>query len=371
MNESERGLTKRLERAAATVSVDVDRMWDAVQGRMTGAEVTPSLPRRRRLTPYLAAASVATILVTASIVLADRAGTRSGPLGSTPSASAAPTASEPSRQPQSGPIGDWACRDKTIIEPGVNSMTHKPIRVILDPRRTPPEAVVYGVPRYRYTFTGSLGVLDYGDNSGRLISRTELAKTRAGWLVIKRFVCSGPAGQPSPDPLQLGAHTRAALPLDPGTAQLKTTPIIGTPLLIDDRMYYDPTGMLRHRTLYAFETKGGYQFASMPAYRTYSGSAWPEDAIGGADRVHPVGSDDTYIFADHDKLPLVLGYLTNDKTVSGLSIKSASTGTVGPGQHFAFPGGRTLYTVVSPTINDGDSLVVVHRTTGNDPPRRF
>jgi hypothetical protein len=259
-----------------------------------------------------------------------------------------------------------------MIQPGNDSMTGKPVHAILNTGTPPQEAVEYGVPRYRFTVSGATGVLEYGNTAGRRIARTELTRSGAGWLVGKRAVCSGPAGRPSPDPVQLGRHTGSPLPLDPRAAQLKATPITGTPMLIDDRTYYDSAGMLRHLTLYAFETKGGYQFATMPATDgSYDARALPADEIGGAVRIQPTGTDENRPFADHETLSPVLSYLTDDKTVEDVTVRSASTGVTGPAQRFPFPGGRTLYTVVPLTTLDGDSLVTVHRTTGDEAPRRF
>jgi hypothetical protein len=360
------------------VDVDLDRMWDAVQARTAGGQPSAVRTRQwgRRLAPYLAAASVATVLVTVAAVIAD---SNEQPAATDPGrpATTAPRTTDPSTGPSTGPaagpIGDWACRYRTTIEPGNNSMTGKPVRAVLDARHAPPEAIEYGVPRYRFTVQGTTGVLEYGDTSGRRIAHTELTRSGSGWLVGKRTVCSGSGGRPSPDPVALGRYTPAPLPLDPKAAQLKATPMIGTPVLIDDRTYYDSTGMLRHRTLYAFETKGGYQFASMPAeHDSYDQRAQPEDEIGGANPPQVTGIDDTHIFAGHTQLlGFVLSYLTGDTSVEGFTVKSAATGATGPAQRFTFPGGRTLYTVVPPTTVDGDTLVTVHRTTGDDPPRRF
>jgi hypothetical protein len=252
-------------------------------------------------------------------------------------------------------------------------MTFKPIRAVLDPRTVPPEAVAYGVPRYRFTLSGTTGMLEYGDASGRRIARTALTRTATGWLIGDRTVCSGAGGRPSPNPVRLGAHTESPLPLDPRAAQLHATPMIGRPVLIDDRTYYDPAGMLRQATLYAVATKGGYQFVRMPADDGLIGhQPQPEDRIGGADPLESVGADDTFVFAGHTPFfGLVLSYLTADKTVEGLSLRTASTGAPGPAQSFTLPGGRTLYTVVPVSPVDGDSLVTVHRTTGDEPPKRF
>ncbi|GAB2668078.1 hypothetical protein [Kribbella swartbergensis] len=372
MNDTERQLRTELDRAASAVRVDVDRLWNAVHERTAGAgPAVHARPWRRRLAPYLAAASVATVLVTVTVgaVIADG---NEQPAATTSTPPAKPRTNEPAAGPAAGPIGDWACRHRTLITPGTNSVTGKPIRAVIAPGQAPTEAIEYGVPRYNITVKGQTGVLEYGDAAGRRIARTELTRAGTGWLIGKRTVCSGPAADPSPDPIQLGRHTRSPLPLDPRAAQLTATPIIGTPILVDDRTYYDPAGMLRQRTLYAFQTKGGYQFASMPADDgSYDNRAQPEDLIGGADRVQPTGTDDTRPFAGRERLSLVLSYLTDDKTVEGLTVRSASTGTTGPAQRFDFPGGRTLYTVVSPTTVDGDALVTVHRTTRDDPPRRF
>ncbi|ONI74012.1 hypothetical protein BWI15_11570 [Kribbella sp. ALI-6-A] len=372
MNDTERRLIDELDRAASEVQVDVDRMWNAVQQRTDVQPEPPARPWSRRLAPYLAAASVAAILLVAGASLVD--GTEPDTV-TVPAASPRPTTktTNPSKGPTAGPIGDWACGTRTVLSPGTDSMTSKPIRAVLDPLKAPPEAVAYGVPRYRFTLSGTTGVLDYGDASGHRIARTELTRTATGWLVGDRTVCSGAGGRPSPDPVRLGAHTKSPLPLDPRAAQLRATPMIGRPVLIDDRTYYDPAGMLRQATLYAFATQGGYQFVRMPADDGGIGQQpQPEDQIRGADPLQLAGADDTHVFAGHTPFfGVVFSYLTNDKTVEGLSLTTASTGEPGPAQSFALPGGRTLYTVVPVSPVDGDSLVTVHRTTGDEPPRRF
>jgi hypothetical protein len=111
----------------------------------------------------------------------------------------------------------------------------------------------------------------------------------------------------------------------------------------------------------------------MPADNdSYDLRAQPEDEIGGASPAQTVGTDDTHVFADHTRWQgFVLSYLTDDKTVEGLTVRSATTQEAGPAQQFAFPGGRRLYTVVPTSRIDGDSLVTVHRTTGDERPRRF
>lgn len=368
MNESERRLTQELDRVATTVQVDVDQLWQAFRER---AESPGSAPAghpsrwRRRLTPYLAAASVASVFVVAALFAN----------GNKPSALTTPDPVVPSSThstgPQSAVIGAWACQNRREIEPGVNSVTGNRVRAVLDPTETPPEAIVYGVPRYQFTLNGTTGVLDYGDSSGRRIARTELTYTMAGWLVGRRTTCSGPAGRPSPDPVELGQYTSSPLPLDARSAQVKATPPIGEPIMLDDRRYYDATGMPRHRTLYVFAVEGGYQFASMPADGSYRTGAEAEDTIGAADMSPPVGTDDTYIFGGSDRLGLVLTFLTTKKTVEGLTSRDATTGAAGASQQFTFPGGRTLYTVVPAPARQAGTLVTLHRSTGNDPPRRF
>ncbi|MEV5962166.1 hypothetical protein AB0L70_10405 [Kribbella sp. NPDC051952] len=353
MNETERHLTKELDRAASAVQVDVDQLWEAMQDR-TSAPV-PAHPAcwRRRVAPYVAAASVLAVFAVVAALLAN--GNHSPKPATTPHAS----------------IGDWACKDRMSIVPGVDPTTGERVRAVLNPDVRPPEAEVYGVPRYEFTFTGNTGVLDYGDDSGRRIARTDLTRTPTGWLVGQRTLCSGPDRRLSPDPSELGQHTASPLPLDPRSAQVKATPPIGTPIMLDDRMYYDAVGMLRHRTLYVFAVQGGYQFASMPADGSYSSGAQAEDTVGA--NLSPInGSDDTYIFGDHDaRLGLVLTYLTKKTSVEGITSYDVPTNTAGASQHFSFPGGRTLYTVVPAPAEDGRTLVTVHRSTGDDPPRRY
>ena len=370
MNEPERRLTQDLDRAATQVQVDVDQLWQAFHERSaespTGAPVSHPAGWRRRLTPYLAAASVASVLVVAALFAN---GNKPSAITTTPEPVI--STSTPSSGPLPSAIGAWACKDRRVIEPGINSVTGNRVRAVLDPTETPPEAIVYGVPRYQFTLNGTTGVLDYGDSSGRRIARTELTYTMNGWLVGRRTTCSGPAGRQSPDPAALGQYTSSPLPLDPQSAQVKATPPIGDPVLLDDRTYYDSTGMPHHRTLYAFAVEGGYQFASVPADGSYRTGAETEDTIGAAGMSPPVVTSDTYIFGGSDSLGLVLTLLTTNKTVEGLTSRDATTGAAGAAQQFTFPNGRTLYTVVPAPARQGATLVTIHRTTGNDPPRRF
>jgi hypothetical protein len=268
-------------------------------------------------------------------------------------------------------IGGWACQNQRQLEPGTNSVTGKPVRALLDPSTPPPEAVAYGVPQYQFTLNATSGTLDYADASGRRIARTELTRTSTGWLVVGRTACSGPAGRPSPNPVKLGRYTQSPVPLNPKAAQLRATRPTGDPILLDDRIYYDSTGMLRHRTLYVYGSQGGYEFASMPEDGSYSTGGQKEDTIGGTVLSPTVGIEDVHVFGADDNLGLVLSYLTKKQTVEGLSARDAATNTAGVSQQFPFPGGRTLYTVVPAPAADGNTYVTVHRTTGDDPPRRF
>jgi hypothetical protein len=109
----------------------------------------------------------------------------------------------------------------------------------------------------------------------------------------------------------------------------------------------------------------------MPADGSYRTGAQTEDTIGAADMSPPAGTSDTYIYGGSDRLGLVLTYLTSKQTVEGLTSRDAATGATGAAQQFTFPDGRTLYTVVPAPARQGGTLVTVHRSTGDDPPRRF
>jgi hypothetical protein len=248
-------------------------------------------------------------------------------------------------------------------------VTGRPVRAVLDPSAAPPEAVAYGVPKYQFTFTATAGTLDYGDDAGRRIARTELTRTSDGWLVGRRTVCSGPAGRPSPDLAALGRYTSSPVPLDPQSAQVSANPPVGDPVLIDDRTYYDATGMLRHRSLYAYLTDEGYDFASMPPDNSLSTGSQKEDTIVAVGLAPQAGTNDTFVFGAHDLVGRVFALLTKNRAVEGLTSRDAATGAPGTAQQFALPDGRTLYTVVPAT--PGGTDVTVHRTTGDDPPRRF
>lgn len=361
MNETETRLTDELKREAATVEVDLDRMWSVVQERTT-PEITVHRPWRRRLAPYAAAAAVAAVVATAAVLNNDQrepsVATQTTP---TPPAAAKKAPSGPINQP----VGDWACRHRTAIQP-------TPM-VFLDPRKAPDEAADRAVPRYHFALNGKTGVLDYGDASGRRISRTELTKAGDLWRLGERTVCSGADGRPSADPVALGKYTGSPLPFDARSAQLQEVPATGTPLLVDDRSYFDSTGMLRQTTLYAYPGKGGYAFARMPAGGSYDSRVTPKDQLGGdSAQVDSRGPDQTNPFGAHAfSLDLIVSYLTSDADVTGLSSTSASDDRNGPAQKFTFPGGRTLYTVVAQSKIDGDTSVTVHRKSGDEAPKRY
>ncbi|MEV6410913.1 hypothetical protein [Kribbella sp. NPDC051718] len=174
MNETETRLTDGLKQEADSVQVDLDRMWSAVQEqtRSTPAVRPAAQPRhwRRRLVPYVAAASVAAVLVTVAVVDDhDR-----GPSTATQT-SPTPAKKKPSKAP-TGPVdqtvGDWACSYRTVIQPRRSLQSFELLEAFVDAREVPPEALEYGVPRYHFTLKGKTGVLEYGDAAGRRISQT-------------------------------------------------------------------------------------------------------------------------------------------------------------------------------------------------------
>ncbi|WP_433011365.1 hypothetical protein [Kribbella sp. CA-294648] len=370
MNETETRLTDELNREAAAVDVDLDRMWSVVQERTKTADSEAPAARRRRhrLTPYLAAASVAAVMVTVAVV--NDGDHQPAPAGQNPPAatkdtSTAPVSPDEPAGPVDRPVADWACQYRTTIQPVPGAF--------FDPRKAPQEAIEREVPRFHFTLSEKTGVLDYGDASGRRISRTELTRTGDRWRVGARTVCSGAGGRPSTDPVALGKYTGKPLPFDPGTAQVTDIPATGTPVLVDDRSYFDCTGMLRQTTLYAYPAKNGYTFARIPENPSYDLSVSPADQLGGdSAMVDSRGPDETNPFGAHaPTLELIVSYLTKDPDVTGLSSVSASDGRKGPVAKFAFPGGGTLYTVVAPSKIDGDTSVTVHRKSGDEPPRRY
>jgi len=377
MNQTESRLTDELRAEAARVDVDVDRMWSAVQGRTVEPSPSVRRPWGRVLAPYAAAAAVAAVLVAVAVNLSGNDGTTATP-GPTSEPGTAVKPSQPVGGPVDGAIGDWACPYRTVVNPGIDMFSgspppFKPVRVLLDPSVVPAEALGYGVPRYNFSLSGAKGVLDYGDSAGQRISRTELTKTAKGWLVVRRTVCSGQGGKPSPDPVKLGTYTPKPLAFNKNAAQVKATPITGTPVLLDDRSYYDGTGMLRQTTLYAFPVKGGYQFARVPAEDgSFDSSVIPEGRIAGDAGVPITGAGPEAIFADYTlSVGWVFSYLTRDADVTGIGVKHPSNDSAGPAQRFTFPGGRTLYTAVPTSRQDGDALVTVHRKSGDEAPARF
>lgn len=151
-------------------------------------------------------------------------------------------------------------------------------------------------------------------------------------------------------------------------------PPTGQPLLLDDRTYYDATGLLRQTTLYAYPVKNGYQFARFPADDGgYRSDVIPEKLISG-DSGSPSSSGTSKFapFADYTRnIGSAFTYLTKDPDVTGLKVIHPSKGASGSSQRFALSGGRTLYTAVPTSFVDGDALVTVQRRSGDEPPARF
>lgn len=378
MNRIEERLTEALGSEAERVEVDTDRMWSALRTRTVDARPEPSTersPRGRGLVPYLAAAAVVAVLVPIGVALADSDDPNGGGDPAATTETPLPTKKpKPVGGPVASSIGAWACPHQTVLSMGADSITGKPLRVVLDPTEVPEEATQYAVPRYRFTLGKTTGSLEYGDPAGRRVSRTELTKGAAGWQVGKRTVCSSANGRPSPAPDTLGRHTKIPVAFDRNSPQLKALPATGQPLLLDDRTYYDAAGLLRQTTLYAYPVKNGYQFARFPADDWgYRSDVIPEAQISG-DSGSPSSSGTSKVtpFADYTRnIGGAFTYLTKDPDVTGLKLTHPSKGTTGPTQHFTFSGGRTLYTAVPTSFVDGDTLVTVQRRSGDEPPARF
>lgn len=372
MNETETRLADELKQEADTVQVDLDRMWSVVQEqtRTSPAVHRTARPWRRRLAPYVAAASVAAVVVTVAVVdNHDRGPSTATQTSPTPT----PAKKKPTKAPSGPvdqPVDDWACAYRTVIQPRRSLQTYELVPAFVDPREVPDEAKDYAVPRYHFTLNGKTGVLDYGDAAGRRISRTKLTKSGDRWRVGDRTLCSGADGRPSPDPVALGKYTAKPRPFNTKADTVKQAPPTGTPVLVDDRTYFDGTGLLRQTTLYAYPAKGGYAFARVPD----SNSVWviPDNRLGGdSAQVNSSSSGPTNPFGEHAfSLDLIVSYLTGDRDVTGLRITSDSGQPQGPAQKLAF-GGKTLYTVVARSKIDGDTLVTVLRKSGNEAPRRY
>ncbi|NEA34361.1 hypothetical protein [Streptomyces sp. SID13031] len=380
MNETETRLTAELKQEADAVQPDLDRMWSAIQERTREGSADASVvqgarPWRRRAAPYVAAASVAAVLVTVAVVNDHGRGpspaTRTTPTQpATPQPSTPQQASKGPTGPVDLPVGDWACPDRTGITPRRSLQTYELPMFFVDPREVPDEATDHQVPRYHFTIDGNTGVLDYGDAEGRRISQTKLIRAGDRWRLSDRTVCSGADGRPSPNPVALGKYTEKPLPFEARSLGVQATPPTGTPLLVDDRTYFDGTGQLHQTTLYAYPAKGGYAFARMPADdSSYDSSVTPENRLGGDSA--QVDSRDTPFGAYAGNLDLILSYLTKDQDVTGLRITSSSGRPQGPAQKLTFPGGKTLYTAIARSKIDGDTLVTVLRKSGNEPPRRY
>ncbi len=103
-------------------------------------------------------------------------------------------------------------------------------------------------PRHALTISGRTATLRLGNADGSLASRTRF--TRAGngpFRAVEAVLCTGAGGGilvPGEDLLRLGPHS-SATPYPSSIVQGSS------PVLVDDRSYYDVAGLVRHRSLWA------------------------------------------------------------------------------------------------------------------------
>jgi hypothetical protein len=233
----EQMLADALREEAESRDVDVTGLWAATQERIEHEDVRPR--PSRRLVPLVAAATV-------GLVAAGLAG-----LAALDDAHVGPAEAPGSERPQEGGVADEFTCPEQITHDWTRPETVVDDRFVASLRGGPArQARVYGAPRYQLEEAGDRAFLRFGNADGSLATLSEFRLVDGEWTRFRTDVCVGKDGNiavPTRDEWSLGLHGRDAYPRVSGMGG----PNAGTPVLLDDRAYYDNVGLVRHRSMYA------------------------------------------------------------------------------------------------------------------------
>jgi hypothetical protein len=229
----EQMLADALREEAESRDVDVTGLWVSTQERIEHEDVRPR--PSRRLVPLVAAATV-------GLVAAGLAG-----LAALDDADVGPAEAPGSERPQEGGVADEFTCPEQITHDWTRPETVVDDRFVASLRGGPArQARVYGAPRYELEEAGDRAFLRFGNADGSLATLSEFRLVDGEWTRFRTDVCVGKDGSvavPTRNSLDLSNH--ADVPYEPrGMAP-------GRASLIDSRPYYDTTGLVRLRSIWA------------------------------------------------------------------------------------------------------------------------
>jgi hypothetical protein len=225
----EEKLVEALREDAESRDVDVTRLWAGTRERIEQEGARPR--RRRRIAPL--------VVVAAAAVAVGLIGTVGLPDGDVGPAGA--------QRPQEGGVDDAFTCPEQITHDWTRPETVTDEYFVAGLRGGPAQqARVYDAPRYELEEAGDRAFLRFGNADGSLATLSEFRLVGGAWTRFRTDVCIGKNGSvavPIRNSLDLSNH--ADVPYDPrGMAP-------GRASLIDSRTYYDTTGLVRVRSMWA------------------------------------------------------------------------------------------------------------------------
>lgn len=229
----ERRLSDALHREAADREVNLPALYAGTRARLDRTQPQP--PSGRRWAPALVAASVVGLLVGTTLVAAELESRQLDRPASVSGTSIEGGVADAFDCPHLV-THDWTRPETVTDDYYVASLEGGPAA----------QAEYHRAARYEYEEVGERAFLRFGNADGSLGLVSEFRRVEDEWTRWRTEACSGPGGSieaPLEDPLRLGRHGGAPYPA--GTPMGATTAT-----LLDDRPYYDGTGLIRHRSLY-------------------------------------------------------------------------------------------------------------------------
>jgi hypothetical protein len=229
---AEETLARALHEEADRVDVDVAALHARTGERLTADRRAP----RPRSWPRV-------VLVAACVVLllaAGLAGTRLLLDGHLPGPGPGLTAQR----------GDVATRFTCPRQVTVDAVGRQRDDSLLLDLRGGPAAAASSVeaPMYSYSRDGDTATLRLGNEDGSLASTATFHRSGGQWVLDTTVKCAGIGGQvlvPGDDPLRLGRRDQTPYPAARMVDHAERA------VLVDDRDYYDVTGLVHHRSMWA------------------------------------------------------------------------------------------------------------------------
>jgi hypothetical protein len=340
----EQKLAEALREDAERRDVDVDILWHRTRDRLHDQPT----PRRRRL-PMVAAAAAAIAVTAGGLALGEVLTAEQ----STPSAPG-------EREPAEGGVDDAFTCPEQITHDWTRPETVTDDHFVATLRGGPAhQAAVYDAPRFEYEEQGDSAFLRFGNADGTLATLSEFRREEGEWVRHRSDVCVGRNGSvavPVRRSLELSNH--ADVPYDPsGMAPRRGAS------LIDSRPYYDTTGLVRVRSIWAHACGRGMCLTSgVPA-------EWGRSRV----RADTVPYDVSQLFLPRDQMssrhnPYGLWALyDDDATVESVVAYDDSGRTVGETTGRYVDGWPGQLTFLLAPFDEVEQITVTRRPGSTDP----